>query len=206
MHRFLILSVFILLSCGTQYKIANTLQEKSVNKVVKNPYFNQIGKEYSYRFKITFMKNEMKGNFIVKKIDDSTHRAVMTSDFGNTLFDLSITNTDYTLHYAMPDLNKKIVVNTLADDLQTIFKNDFQINQQIDTDDLRILKSKEISLSFPKNEPIYFNELTRLNNNKIKTINTLKVDETDYIPHILIKHNHFNLSIELTKSIPLLEE
>ena len=107
MHRFLILSLLAFVSCGTSYKIVDIQQENSRNLVIENPYFNEVNKEYTYRFRITFMIKEVKGNFIVKNIDNKTHRAVMTSDFGNTLFDLSLTDTDYTLHYAMPDLNKK---------------------------------------------------------------------------------------------------
>ena len=199
MHRFLLLSLFIFCSCGTAYKVSDIQQEKRLNQVVSNPYFNQVNKEYAYRFKITFMKKEMKGNFVVKKIDKTTHRAVMISDFGNTLFDLSIFNNEYTLHYAMPDLNKKVVVKTLAEDLQTIFQNDFEVNQHYITKDNLVLKSDNISLVYPKNESMFFTELIHLKKNKIKTMNQFEVDETDFPKNILIKHNHFNLSIELIK-------
>lgn len=205
MHRFLILSLLAFVSCGTSYKIADIQQENSRNQVIENPYFNEVNKEYTYRFRITFMKKEVKGNFIVKNIDNQTHRAVMTSDFGNTLFDLSLTDTDYTLHYAMPDLNKKMVVKTLAEDLQLIFKKNFEVNKELKTSTNFVLKSDEVSLVYPKDESNYFEELIRLKNNKIKTINQFETDKTDYPEKIYIKHNHFNLSIEIIKVNTILE-
>lgn len=205
MHRFLILSLLAFVSCGTSYKIVDIQQENSRNLVIENPYFNEVNKEYTYRFRITFMKKEVKGNFIVKNIDNQTHRAVMTSDFGNTLFDLSLTDTDYTLHYAMPDLNKKMVVKTLAEDLQLIFKKNFEVDKELKTSTNFVLKSDEVSLVYPKDESNYFEELIRLKNNKIKTINQFETDKTDYPEKIYIKHNHFNLSIEIIKVNTILE-
>ncbi|MGU9937246.1 hypothetical protein ACNFNZ_01590 [Empedobacter brevis] len=208
MLRFLILSLFILTltSCGTTYKIPGTQEKNKEEQQIVNPYFNQINKEYSYRFNITFMKKEMKGNFVVKKLGEDLHRTVMTSDFGNTLFDLSISQDKYILHYAMPDLNKKVVVKTLAEDLQTILKNDFQLDERIKTSTNIILKSEDVSLIFDPNETNYFHELVRLKNNKIKTINQFSSNQSDFPEKIFIKHNHFNLSIELNKVNIELEE
>lgn len=208
MLRFLILSLFILTltSCGTTYKIPGTQEKNKEEQQIVNPYFNQINKEYSYRFNITFMKKEMKGNFVVKKLGEDSHRAVMTSDFGNTLFDLSISQDKYILHYAMPDLNKKVVVKTLAEDLQTILKNDFQLDERIKTSTNIILKSEDVSLIFDPNETNYFHELVRLKNNKIRTINQFSSNQSDFPEKIFIKHNHFNLSIELNKVNIELEE
>ncbi|WP_276681625.1 hypothetical protein [Empedobacter brevis] len=208
MLRFLILSLFILTltSCGTTYKIPGTQEKNKEEQQIVNPYFNQINKEYSYRFNITFMKKEMKGNFVVKKLGEDSHRTVMTSDFGNTLFDLSISQDKYILHYAMPDLNKKVVVKTLAEDLQTILKNDFQLDERIKTSTNIILKSEDVSLIFDPNETNYFHELVRLKNNKIKTINQFSSNQSDFPEKIFIKHNHFNLSIELNKVNIELEE
>ena len=99
-----------------------------------------------------------------------------------------------------------MVVKTLADDLQAIFKNDFQVDERIKTTNQTILKSKEVSLIFAKNESNYFQELVHLKNNKIKTINQFSTDLTDFPEQISIKHNHFNLSITLTKVNIQLEE
>ena len=59
---------------------------------------------------------------------------------------------------------------------------------------------------FDENELNYFKELVHLKNNKIKTINQFTTNETDFPDKILIKHNNFNLSIELSKVNMQLEE
>ena len=200
MPRFLILSLCLLISCGTTYKINGIKNQKYEEKQISNPYFEKIGKEYPYRFKITFMNKEIKGNFVVKKLDSHIHRAVMISDFGNTLFDLTLYDSDYTLNYAMPDLNKKIFIKTLVEDLQLIFKNDFTVNMEIETQNKTVLKSKNISLVYPNNETTYFMKLIRLKNNKIKTTNEFESTNSDFPEKIFIKHNNFNLTIELVKS------
>ena len=53
--------------------------------------------------------------------------------------------------------DKKVVVKTLAEDLQAIFKNDFPVDECIKTTNQTILKSKEVSLIFAKKESNYFN-------------------------------------------------
>ena len=199
MRQFLLLSIIVLTSCGTTYKVADIKEQKQDKHEFLNPYFSQTNKEYGYRFKITFMKKEMKGNFVAKKLGYNSHRVVLTSDFGNTLFDLSVTDHDYKLNYAMEDLNRKVIVKTLAKDLQAIFKNDFSVNERIKTSNQIILKSKDVSLVFDENSPNYYSELIHLHNNKIKTINQFSVNQSDFPDNILIKHNHFNLSIELSK-------
>lgn len=205
MRLCLILSLFICFACNPTYRIEDKLEEKPVEQIIVNPYFKTISKEYEYRFKISFLDKEMKGNFVVKKLDNNTHRAVMTSDFGNTLFDLTIHSEGYTLNYAMPDLNKKMIVKTLAEDLQMVLRNEFKVNNQINTSTTRILLSKEASLVFEDDELFYFNELNKLKGKKIKTTNQFQSNQTDYPEKITIKHHLFKLKIELNKLIQIKE-
>jgi len=203
MRLCLILSLFVCLACHPTYRIEDKIGEKSIQQTIENPYFKTLNKEYEYRFKISFLDKEIKGNFVVKKMNDTTHRAVMTSDFGNTLFDLSLSSDSYSLNYAMPDLNKKMIVKTLAEDLQLLLKNDFQVEQHIQTSTHRILLSKEVSVVFEENEFAYFTELNQLKGKKVKTTNYFHSNGSDHPENITINHHRFKLKIELNKLIPI---
>jgi hypothetical protein len=67
-------------------------------------------------------KNHVSGILIIKKISETTHRVVLTSDFGNKLIDFEISEDDFKLNYVLPDLDKKIVINFLKNDFQQLLK------------------------------------------------------------------------------------
>ena len=70
-------------------------------------------------------KNHISGILIIKKISETTHRVVMTSDFGNKMIDFEISENDFKLNYVLEDLNKKMVINFLKNDFQELLKRKF---------------------------------------------------------------------------------
>ena len=43
--------------------------------------------------------NDISGILIIKKISETTHRVVLTSDFGNKMIDFEISENDFKLNY-----------------------------------------------------------------------------------------------------------
>ncbi|MDM1497611.1 hypothetical protein [Myroides odoratimimus] len=86
--------------------------------VIENNYFATLGEEHFFRANMTVFKHELSGLLVVKRMDENQHRVVMTSDFGNTLFDFSIYSDKYAVNYVMSDINKKLILNILAKDFQ----------------------------------------------------------------------------------------
>jgi len=68
--------------------------------------------------------------FVAKRINQQEHRIVLTSDLGNTLFDMTIAKDKHQLNYIMQDLNKKIIINTLVKDFRTLTQVNYPITYQ----------------------------------------------------------------------------
>ena len=73
--------------------------------------------------------NDISGILIIKKISDSTHRVVMTSDFGNKMIDFEISENDFKLNYVLPDLDKKMVINFLKNDFRELLKQKYAVTK-----------------------------------------------------------------------------
>ncbi|MCC9042132.1 hypothetical protein LNQ81_05430 [Myroides sp. M-43] len=121
MIRVLLISICVLIvvSCKS-VKLDNVYNDTFTPKeiVIDNNYFAKVGEEHIFRANVTVFKNELSGLLVIKRIDKDLHRVVMTSDFGNTLFDFSIYSDRYTANYVMTDINKKFILNILANDFQ----------------------------------------------------------------------------------------
>lgn len=121
MIRALIISICVLLmaSCKS-VKLDHVYKDAFISKqtTIENSYFAKIGEEHIFRANVSVFKNELSGLLVVKRIDENQHRVVMTSDFGNTLFDFSIYPDRYVANYVMSDINKKFILNILAKDFQ----------------------------------------------------------------------------------------
>jgi len=68
--------------------------------------------------------------FVAKRINQQEHRIVLTSDLGNTLFDMTIAKDKHQVNYIMQDLNKKIIINTLVKDFRTLTQVNYPITYQ----------------------------------------------------------------------------
>ncbi len=91
MMRFLVISsLFVFfISCKT-YEIPNTTKIESNQKNFQNLYFSDSEKDYVYKASIEVYGKQLGGIFVAKKINDTLHRAVLTTDFGNTLLDFEV--------------------------------------------------------------------------------------------------------------------
>lgn len=122
MNRFLTYSFFLLLffvSCGTyRYPNASGIRESEPKEL--NNYYIDTAQAFVYRAKLNAFKKDINGNLMVQTLARNEHRVALVSDFGQTLFDVSISPDEYELHYAMHDLNKRIVVREIVNIFRTM--------------------------------------------------------------------------------------
>ena len=121
MNRFLTFSFFLLLfvSCGTyRYPDASGVRESA--PVELNNYYTDTAQTFVYRAKLNASKKDINGSLMVKTLGRNDHRIALVSDFGQTLFDVSIFPDGYELHYAMHDLNKRMIVKEIVDIFRTM--------------------------------------------------------------------------------------
>ncbi|PRD53923.1 hypothetical protein [Sphingobacterium gobiense] len=122
MIRFLICSFFLLVffvSCGTyQYPNASGIRESAPKEL--NNYYIDTAQTFVYRAKLDAFKKHINGSLLVKTLARNEHRVALISDFGQTLFDVTISPSEHKLHYTMHDLNKRMVVKEIVNIFRTM--------------------------------------------------------------------------------------
>ena len=106
-------------SCGIS-TIKGLSEYNSTITEFSNPYFSDINTDYIYKAKINAYGNFFGGILIIKKIKNNNHRIVFITNFGNKIFDFELLNDDIKIHYIMENLNRKIIINTLKSDFETL--------------------------------------------------------------------------------------
>lgn len=89
--RLFLISFFGLLffSCKS-YQLEGVKENLELDKKVQNNYFSNPETDYVYKANIEVYGNNIGGIFIAKPINDTLHRVVFTTDFGNKLMDFEL--------------------------------------------------------------------------------------------------------------------
>ena len=203
MMRFLISSGLFLLfvSCKT-YEIPNATKIESNQKNVQNLYFSDSEKDYVYKASIDVYGKQLGGIFVAKKINDSIHRAVLTTDFGNTLLDFEVSENSFKVIYCVDELNKKIVLNTLKDDFRLVFRQNYFVEEAFENQSHTIYKVKDGKrfnyLSENKSDQM-LTQLIHTTKTKEKVVIRFEGKNSTFAKKINIEHKNIKLNIELNQ-------
>lgn len=192
----LVLVLFV--SCKT-YKLTDAKPVQSSEKTVENLYFSS-GEDYVYKCQMDIYKNHVSGILIIKKLNETTHRVAMTSDFGNKLIDFEISENDFKLNYVLPDLDKKIVINFLKNDFQQLLKRQYSVNESFENDHSKIYLSKvdhKTYYLFFNKENGLLKEIIYTRNNKEKIDFTFEAKKHIFADSLNLQHKDFKINIKL---------
>ena len=117
--------VLVLSSCATNKVVQDYKTVPLEKTTLEVPYFSNPTMDYVYKANITVYGNELTGIFIAKKINDTTHRVVFTTEFGNKLMDFEISETDFKVNFILEELDRKILINTLTNDFRLLLRNHY---------------------------------------------------------------------------------
>jgi len=201
MRKLLLLISWCILavSCSTQ-KTLETSNNSTVSTFI--PVFGPNATEAIFRGTIDVNGKHFSGIFVFKKISENKFRAVLMSEVGMTLLDMSFTPKDFTVNYCIEPLSKKGLFKLLYHDFKLALdepglqqlkrkKNHENVSKTIlykkkDTRDFYYFADgtviKILSKSFYNNTEIQF-----------EGINDGKADK------IKIQHKPVKLRIELTR-------
>lgn len=203
MMRFLIISSFFVLfiSCKT-YEIPNATKIESNQKNFQNLYFSDSEKDYVYKASIEVYGKQLGGIFVAKKMNDTLHRAVLTTDFGNTLLDFEVSENSFKVNYCVDELNKKIVLNTLKNDFRLVFRQNHFIEEVFENKENTIYKVKDGKRFNYLIENISEQKLIQLihtSKTKEKVVIRFEGKNTTFAEKINIEHKNIKLKIELNQ-------
>ncbi|MFY1045152.1 hypothetical protein [Chryseobacterium sp. GP-SGM7] len=191
--------IFLLLVSCKSYQITNVKSVPNTEKTVENLYFSS-NEDYIYKCQMDIYKNHVSGILILKKINETTHRVVMTSDFGNKLIDFEISENDFKLNYVLPDLDKKIVINFLKNDFQKLLKQKYPVHESFDNDSIKIFHSETDKsgyyLSFNKENNL-LEQIIYTKNNREKIDFIFEAKKPTFAETIEIQHKDFKINIKL---------
>ena len=199
--QFLIINCFLALvfvSCGSVTK--NYTPKKLDKTSYEVPYFSDSKTDYVYKTNITVYGNEISGIFIAKKINDTTHRIVFTTEFGNKLMDFEISDTDFKVNSIVSELDRKILINTLKEDFRLLLKKDYQIQEQFENDSADIYKSKDgkrDNYLFISKKDHRLEKIVHSSKTKEKFTLTFSSENNIFAEKIQIIHQNIKLKIEL---------
>ncbi len=200
--QFSITKVIIVLffaSCSS-VNVVKDYESVSIEKqFFQNTYFNNSDIDYVYKANISVYGNNLTGIFIAKKINRTTHRVVFTTEFGNKLFDIEISETEFRINSIVDELNKKILINTLKNDFRLLFKTDFLVSEQYQNKTYKVIKSTD-------NNNFNYLFFTTSNNKLDKIIHTTKTKEkisisfssenNIFAQNIIVQHYNIPMQIE----------
>jgi len=199
LQSFLYSSFFLLLvSCKT-YQLKDVISVSNTEKTVENLYFSSK-EDYVYKCQMDIYKNHISGILIIKKISDTTHRVVMTSDFGNKMIDFEISENDFKLNYVLADLDKKIVINFLKNDFQELLRQKYPVAESFEKENFSIFRSeldkKNYYLSFNKENSL-LTKIVYTKNNKEKINFSFEAKKPTFAETINLQHKDFKINIKL---------
>ena len=204
MRRFLLLSflyslIFLsFISCKT-FELKDVKPVSNSEKEVENLYFSS-NEDYVYKCQMEVYSNDISGILIIKKISETTHRVVITSDFGNKMIDFEISENDFKLNYVLADLDKKMVINFLRNDFQELLKRNFLVNESFENEDSKIYVSnvdkKQYYLFFDKNSGL-LNQIVYTKNSREKIDFSFEAKKHTFAETINLQHKDYKINIKL---------
>ncbi|MEG0927622.1 hypothetical protein [Chryseobacterium sp.] len=196
----LLCSLILLLavSCKT-YQLTGVKPVSSTEKTVENLYFSST-EDYVYKCQMDIYKNHVSGILIIKKLNETTHRVALTSDFGNKLIDFEISDNHFKLNYVLPDLDKKIVINFLKNDFQQLLKKQYPVSESFENENSKIylskIENKSYYLFFNKDNNL-LKQIIYTKNNKEKIDFTFDAKKHIFADSLNLQHKDFKINIKL---------
>lgn len=192
------LILLLAVSCKT-YQLSDVKSVSTTEKTVENLYFSS-SEDYVYKCQMDIYKNHVSGILIIKKLNETTHRVALTSDFGNKLIDFEVSENDFKLNYVLPDLDKKIVINFLKNDFQQLLKRQYPVSETFENDNAKIYLSKidnKAYYLFFNKENNLLKEVIYTKNNKEKIDFTFEAKKHIFADSLNLKHKDFKINIKL---------
>ena len=194
------IAAVFLVSCSS----VNLVQDYKIAAIEKpifqNTYFSNPEIDYVYKANITVYGNELTGIFIAKKINETTHRVVFTTEFGNKLLDFEISDTDFKINSIVEELDRKILINTLKNDFKLLLRKDFLVTEQLKKSTDEVYKSKDgkyFNYLFVSTMDRKLYKIAQASKTKEKINMSFTSENNIFADNIIIQHYNLKLRIEL---------
>lgn len=201
--QFLIISFFaglLFTSCATN-NVVKEFEPVTLKKTNYNaPYFSNPETDYVYKANITVYGNELSGIFIAKKINETTHRVVFTTEFGNKLLDFEISENNFKINSIVEELNRKILIDTLKTDFRLLLMNNYIIKEEFENVASKVYKTEDgnrLNYIFINKSDEKLYKIVQASKRKEKINISFTSENNIFANNIIIQHHNIKLKIEL---------
>tara|TARA_R110002049_G_scaffold115293_2_gene267181 strand:- start:303 stop:908 length:606 start_codon:yes stop_codon:yes gene_type:complete len=197
-----LLSSFCLLfiACGSYPKKQNFQIKETQTHTILNSYFSNENKDYVYKANIAVYDNNFSGIFIVKKLGESNHRIVFTTEMGNKIFDFSFVDDIFKVNFIIEDMDKAILINILKKDFKALVQEKLTVIKSYTLQDTLVYETKVWNKKHYYFKTQQLDKVTRVGNGKEKVAFLFSEINDTIANQIDIIHSNIKLSINL-KSI-----
>ena len=202
----LLISLFIFLgSCGIP-KHLNPLNkgEKSfLSEENFKPVFKGDFKSFLFKTNLTYgRKLEFGGMLMLKQVSSNNYRVIFMTKFGMTMFDFEFGDRGFVVHKAFEQLNKKIFLKILKQDIGMLLSRDVLGSQAIIFKKGKFPKNKKVLKIKMNKKTHYFVQGNRNRLNEIHRGQAVSIKLSGYITNIPrsidIQHHNIPLRMKLT--------
>lgn len=166
--------------------------------------FTDLSGKYLYRTKIKYKDKVLSGMLIIRKSDSNSYRVAMVTELGMTIFEMEFfanKKKPFILHSCIKYLDKKVIINTLRRDFESIFLNfaNWEKAKVIDNEHGKIYKyCYEGKREYFCNNYGDVSKIIRRKWFLKQEIIEIENIKNSYPRSISIAHQHNRLSIQLT--------
>ncbi|PZW42510.1 hypothetical protein LX95_00824 [Mesonia algae] len=200
MRQFLLISAFFLFfSCGlSTLKNLEETQIKDAPQQIENPYFQNLEASV-FKSSINVYGKEVSGILIIKKQEKDISRLAFTTEFGNTLLDITVMPTGYIKNFAIAQLDKKIILKTLAADIRTLTASGLKVEKTFRQAEKKVYLTKLNDYQlFYYCENGNLKEIIKTTKTKEKLKILFEFGEDEQVKLINLAHSGIKLNIQLT--------
>ena len=197
--RISILFALVLSSCSTLHVVQDYTPIPLAKTAYDASYFSNSDVDYVYKANISVYGNELSGIFIAKKINDTTHRVVFTTEFGNKLLDFEISKTNFKVNSIVEELNRKLLITTLKTDFRLLLRNRFTVQEQFENSKEIVYKSSddgEFNYLFVAKSNGKLSKLLHTSKRKEKISISFISENNIFAEKVVIQHTNIKLRIE----------
>lgn len=198
--RYLCLSFLVIITSCASYPEKKGFS-RSVDLFLEgtNPYFSNEAVDYVYKASVNVYNNSFGGILIIKKITESQHRIVFTTEMGNKIFDFSLFADSFEVNYILEEIDKAPLVKMLVNDFRVLVTENLNIQQKFSLGADPVVQTKMNGKTyFYYYEDNFLKKVVNTKGPKEKIEFTFSEINDNIARNILIVHQSIDLTIELT--------
>ncbi len=191
----------MLAACSSPYKHlqkASNVQSGCAQQLF--PVFDKV----IYDTQVDIVGKQLSGLLIFKTMADGSKRAVFTSETGPTIFDFEFKGDEFTKHFCIEKMDRKVVVKTLQRDLSLLLMEGIgepggEVLQDSNYLYFPFKKGKETAWLLTDHACKELLRIENASNTDKKTIISFPPIQNALPDTALIEHQNFNFAIRLVK-------